>query len=129
MELSMTKKRLLLVGWDSADWKLIHPLMATGKMAYHHGVPGFTEVEPQSGAIVPVSAATRKCKTVWEILAERGLKSHIVSWFATQGERDIPGKMVSNMYCHVPDVPADSDPANWPPLHQVPTFLMSSQNS
>jgi hypothetical protein len=145
----MTKKRLLLVGWDSADWKLIHPLMdagkmpaleslvnsgasgnlttlepqlspmlwtsiATGKMAYHHGVPGFTEVEPQSGAIVPVSAATRKCKTVWEILAERGLKSHIVSWFATQGERDIPGKMVSNMYCHVPEVPADSDPATWP---------------
>ena len=146
----MTKKRLLLVGWDSADWKLIHPLMdagkmpaleslvnsgasgnlttlepqlspmlwtsiATGKMAYHHGVPGFTEVEPQSGAIVPVSAATRKCKTVWEILAERRLKSHIVSWFATQGERDIPGKMVSNMYCHVPAVPADSDPATWPP--------------
>ena len=146
----MTKKRLLLVGWDSADWKLINPLMdagampaleslvnsgtsgnlttlepqlspmlwtsiATGKMAYHHGVPGFTEVEPQSGAIVPVSAATRKSKTVWEMLAERGLKSHIVSWFATQGERDIPGKMVSNMYCHVPDVSADSDPATWPP--------------
>lgn len=146
----MNKKRLLLVGWDSADWKLIHPLMdagkmpaleslvnsgssgnlatlepqlspmlwtsiATGKMAYHHGVPGFTEVEPQSGAIVPVSAATRKCKTVWEMLAQRGLKSHIVSWFATQGEREIPGKMVSNMYCHVPSVSADSDPATWPP--------------
>lgn len=146
----MTKKRLLLVGWDSADWKLIHPLLdsgalpalerlvnsgtrgnlttlepqlspmlwtsiATGKMAYHHGVPGFTEVEPRSGTIVPVSAATRKCKTVWEMLAERGLKSHLVSWFATQGERDLPGKMVSNMYCHVPEVPADSDPATWPP--------------
>ena len=146
----MTKKRLLLVGWDSADWKLIHPLMdsgamptleklvnsgtsgnlttlepqlspmlwtsiATGKMAYHHGVPGFTEVDPQSGAIVPVSAATRKCTTLWEMLAERGLKSHIVSWFATQGEQNIPGKMVSNMYCHVPKVPADSDPATWPP--------------
>ncbi len=146
----MTKKRLLLVGWDSADWKIIHPLMdagamptleklvnsgasgnlttlepqlspmlwtsiATGKMAYHHGVPGFTEVDPQSGAIVPVSAATRKCTTVWEMLAERGLKSHIVSWFATQGEQNIPGKMVSNMYCHVPKVPEDSDPATWPP--------------
>ena len=146
----MTRKRLLLVGWDSADWKLINPLMdagkmpaleglvnsgtsgnlttlepqlspmlwtsiATGKMAYHHGVPGFTEVDPQSGTVVPVSAATRKCKTVWEMLAQRGLKSHIVSWFATQGERDIPGKMVSNMYCHVRDVPADSDPADWPP--------------
>ena len=147
---AMTKKRLLLVGWDSADWKLIHPLMdagamptleklvnsgtsgnlttldpqlspmlwtsiATGKMAYHHGVPGFTEVDPQSGAIVPVSAATRKCTTLWEMLAERGLKSHIVSWFATQGEQNIPGKMVSNMYCHVPKVPKDSDPATWPP--------------
>ena len=146
----MTKKRLLLVGWDSADWKLINPLMdagamptleklvnsgtsgnlttlepqlspmlwtsiATGKMAYHHGVPGFTEVDPQSGAIVPVSAATRKCTTVWEMLAEKGLKSHIVSWFATQGEQNIPGKMVSNMYCHVPNVPQDSDPDSWPP--------------
>jgi predicted AlkP superfamily phosphohydrolase/phosphomutase/predicted Zn-dependent protease len=146
----MTKKRLLLVGWDSADWKLINPLMdagamptleklvnsgtsgnlttlepqlspmlwtsiATGKMAYHHGVPGFTEVDPQSGAIVPVSAATRKCTAVWEMLAEKGLKSHIVSWFATQGEQNIPGKMVSNMYCHVPNVPKDSDPDSWPP--------------
>ena len=146
----MTKKRLLLVGWDSADWKLINPLMdsgamptleqlvnsgtsgnlttlepqlspmlwtsiATGKMAYHHGVPGFTEVDPQSGAIVPVSAATRKCTTVWEMLAQRGLKSHIVSWFATQGEQNIPGKMVSNMYCHVPKVPEGSDPDSWPP--------------
>jgi hypothetical protein len=89
--------------------------IATGKMAYHHGVPGFTEVDPQSGAIVPVSAATRKCTTVWEMLAEKGLKSHIVSWFATQGEQNIPGKMVSNMYCHVPNVPKDSDPDSWPP--------------
>jgi len=146
----MTKKRLLLVGWDSADWKLINPLIdagampaleslvnngtsgnlttlepqlspmlwtsiATGKMAYHHGVPGFTEVDPQSGAIVPVSAATRKCATLWEMLAQQGLKSHIVSWFATQGQRDIPGKMVSNMYCHVPNVPPDLDPESWPP--------------
>jgi hypothetical protein len=87
-------KRLLLVGWDSTDWKLLHPLMdsgatpaaahlvnhgscgnlttlepqlspmlwtsiATGKMAYHHGVPGFTEVHPASGRAIPVSAATR----------------------------------------------------------------------
>jgi hypothetical protein len=28
----MTKKRLLLVGWDSADWKLINPLMDAGAM-------------------------------------------------------------------------------------------------
>ena len=145
----MPKKRLLLVGWDSADWKIIHPLMdrgalktlerlvengvsgnlntlepqlspmlwtsiATGKMAYHHGVAGFTEVDPRNGSIVPVSAATRKCRTVWEMLAERGHKGHVVNWFATQGERDLPGKVVSNMFGHVPKVAPDSDPATWP---------------
>ena len=80
------RKRLLLVGWDSADWKIMHPLMdqgmmpglqqlveagvsgnittlepqlspmlwtsiATGKHAYHHGVHGFTEVDPLIAAV------------------------------------------------------------------------------
>jgi len=26
------KRRLLLVGWDSADWRIIQPLVAAGKM-------------------------------------------------------------------------------------------------
>jgi len=82
------KQKLLLVGWDSADWKIIQPLIdagvmpgigriveegtsgnlttlepqlspmlwtsiATGKMAYHHGVPGFTEVDPAPAAWCP----------------------------------------------------------------------------
>jgi predicted AlkP superfamily phosphohydrolase/phosphomutase/tetratricopeptide (TPR) repeat protein len=144
------KKRLLLVGWDSADWKLIHPLLdqgklpgvkqlveggvsgnlgtlepqlspmlwtsiATGRMAYQHGVHGFTEVDPVNGGIVPVSAATRKCATVWEMLAERGLRSHVVGWFATQGERDLNGKMVSNMFAHLKGVNPELSPADWPP--------------
>ena len=141
---------MLLVGWDSADWKIIHPLLdsgelpglarlvesgtsgnlttlepqlspmlwtsiATGKMAYHHGVPGFTEVDPGTGAVVPVSAATRKCLTLWEILASRGLRSHVVSWFATHGEEDHPGCVVSNMFCHVANTQPGQDPAEWPP--------------
>ena len=144
------RKKLLLVGWDSADWKIIQPLVdsgampgmariveqgvsgtlttlepqlspmlwtsiATGKMAYHHGVPGFTELDPITGRVVPVSAATRKCRTIWEILGDRGLRSHVVSWFATHGERDLNGCMVSNMFGHLPNVPRDSDPAGWPP--------------
>ena len=146
----MSRRRLLLVGWDSADWKIIHPLMdagampgiarlvehgtsgnlttlepqlspmlwtsiATGKMAYHHRVPGFTEVDPGSGKVVPVSAATRRARTLWEILGERGLRSHVVSWFATHGERDLAGCMVSNMYCHVRGAKAGEDPSRWPP--------------
>ena len=130
------KKKVLLVGWDSADWKIINSLLeeggmdgirslmdggihgnlatlepqlspmlwssiATGKMAYHHKVPGFTEVDPVSGQVVPVSAATRQCKTLWEMLGEKGLRSHVVSWFATQGEQNLNGKMVSNMFPHL----------------------------
>lgn len=41
--------------------------IATGKMAYHRGVEGFTEVDPVSGQIVPVSATSRKCKTLWKL--------------------------------------------------------------
>jgi predicted AlkP superfamily phosphohydrolase/phosphomutase/tetratricopeptide (TPR) repeat protein len=144
------KKRLLLIGWDSADWKIIHPLLdegklpgvkqlvesgisgnlttlepqlspmlwtsiATGKMAYHHGVHGFTEVDPVNGGIVPVSAATRKCATVWEMLGDKGLRSHVVGWFATQGERDLNGSMVSNMFAHLKGVTQEQSPAEWPP--------------
>ncbi|MES2475803.1 MAG: alkaline phosphatase family protein [Verrucomicrobiota bacterium] len=143
------KKRLLLVGWDSADWKIIHPMLdrgelpglktlveggvsgnlntlepqlspmlwtsiATGKMAYHHGVRGFTEVHPTTGKILPVSAATRSCRTVWEMLGEHGLRSHVVGWFATQGEHDLNGKMVSNMFPHLTGVPREAKPEDWP---------------
>ncbi len=144
------RKRLLLVGWDSADWKIIHPLLdagllpgvralvedgvsgnlatlepqlspmlwtsvATGKMAYHHGVAGFTEVDPASGRVVPVSAATRRCRTLWEILGGRGLRSHVVGWFATQGERGLDGKLVSNLFAHLGPVPPEARPDQWPP--------------
>lgn len=144
-----SKKKVLLIGWDSADWKIINSLLeeggmdgirslmnggihgnlatlepqlspmlwtsvATGKMAYHHGVKGFTEVDPISGQVVPVSAASRQCKTLWEMLGEKELRSHIVSWFATQGEQNLDGKMVSNMFGHLKGAQPDQDPADWP---------------
>ena len=160
------RQRLLLVGWDSADWKIIHPLLdsgelpglarlvesgtsgnlttlepqlspmlwtsiATGKMAYHHGVPGFTEVDPGTGAVVPVSAATRKSRTIWEILGERRLRSHVVSWFATHGEEDHAGCVVSNMFCHVANTKPGQDPAEWappPPGTYWPADLAATMN-
>ncbi len=87
--------------------------IATGKHAYHHGVHGFTEVDPLSGRTVPVSAATRRCKTIWEMLGQHGLKSHVVSWFATQGEQGLNGRMVSNMFNHLKCKPGDA-PEDWP---------------
>ncbi|MEI8045380.1 MAG: tetratricopeptide repeat protein, partial [Verrucomicrobiota bacterium] len=79
-----------------------------------HGVAGFTEVDPGSGQVVPVSYATRRCQTLWEILGRRGLRSHVASWFATQGEQDLNGKMVSNLFCHLQGVKQGQPPATWP---------------
>lgn len=147
----MARKRLILVGWDSADWKLIQPLLdagempgmawvveggvsgnlatmepqlspmlwtsiATGKRAWQHGVHGFTEVDPASGRVVPVAYASRRCKAVWEILGERGLRSHVVGWFATHGEPNPNGCIVSNMAGSLRGVAPDSEPESWPPL-------------
>ena len=126
-------RKVLLVGWDAADWKVASPLMdrgempmlaklvstgvmgnlatlepvlspllwtsvATGKRAYDHGVTNFTDVDPVSGQVRPVTSASRRCKAVWEILAERGLSSHVVGWFATHGERIPGGGVVSDSF-------------------------------
>jgi len=90
--------------------------IATGKRAWQHGVHGFTEVDPASGRVVPVAYASRRCKTVWEILGERGLRSHVVGWFATHGEPNPHGCIVSNMAGSLRGVGPQDDPAVWPRL-------------
>ena len=142
-------KKVLLVGWDSADWKIINELLAegemngvrslmdngihgelstlqpqvapmqwtsiaTGKMANHHGVHGTTEIDPIFGQVLPISASTRKSKTIWEMLSDHGLRSHLVSWIATQGERHLNGKMVSDIYGPQKGIPGETISANFP---------------
>lgn len=140
-------RRVLLIGWDSADWKLIHPLVdsgqmqamarlleegicgslttmepqlapmlwtsiATGKHACHHVVQGFTEVNA-ANEVVPVSAATRRCKALWDMLGGQGMKCHVVNWPATHGESP-PGCLVSNLY-HSWRHKMEDAPEAWPP--------------
>lgn len=142
----MNSRRLLVVGWDSADWKIIRPLIsrgempmmqrivqngvhgdlrtlepslspmlwttiATGRHAAEHGVHGFTE--SRDGQVVPVSACTRRCKAIWNILSDRGLKTNLVGWFASQGEQDPNVQLVSNLYPHAPRNPV-STLSDWP---------------
>lgn len=141
-----SRPKVLLVGWDSADWKIIHPLVdrgempmlrriieggvcgklrtldpmlspmlwtsiATGKRGYDHGVLGFTEVDPLSGRVQPVTAASRRCRAVWDILAAQGLRCHVLGWFASHGGQIPHGSVVSNLY-PVPTAPPGKE---WPP--------------
>lgn len=144
---SPAKRRLLVVGWDSADWKVARPqmeagqmpmlqsmvergshgdfatlepslspmlwtTMATGRHPVDHGVHGFTEV--REGRVLPISAATRKCPAVWNILSRHGLRTNLVSWFASHGERDPNVRLVSNLYPSEPRGDA-AKPETWSP--------------
>jgi len=125
--------RVLLIGWDAADWKIIHRLVdegkmpatekllnagvcgnlatlqpvlspmlwtsiATGKRPFKHGIHGFTEPDPQSGVIRPITNLSRKTKALWNILSQEGKKSVVVGWWPSHPAEPIDGVMVSNHY-------------------------------
>jgi tetratricopeptide (TPR) repeat protein len=126
-------KKVLLIGWDAADWKVINPLLdqglmptlddfinhgvmgnlatlrpilspmlwnsiATGKRANKHGIHGFMEPDTQNGGIRPVSSTSRKVKAIWNILTQRGFKTHVLGWFAGHPAEPINGVSISDLY-------------------------------
>ncbi len=128
-----TANRVLLIGWDAADWQVIQPLMdqglmptlkrlveggasgnlatiqpvlspmlwnsiATGKRADKHGICGFLEPKPDRSGVRPVSSTSRKCKAVWNILTQAGLRSNVVSWFASHPAEPINGSVVTDRF-------------------------------
>ena len=126
-------KKVLLIGWDAADWKLINPLLdqglmptldnfvdhgvignlatlrpilspmlwnsiATGKRPDKHGIHGFMEPDPQAGGVRPSSSTSRKVKAIWNILTQRGYKTHVLGWFAGHPAEPINGISVSDLF-------------------------------
>ena len=126
-------KKVLLIGWDAADWKVINPLLdqglmptlddfinhgvmgnlatlrpilspmlwnsiATGKRPNKHGIHGFMEPDTQNGGIRPVSSTSRKVKAIWNILTQRGFKTHVLGWFAGHPAEPISGISVSDLF-------------------------------
>jgi predicted AlkP superfamily phosphohydrolase/phosphomutase/tetratricopeptide (TPR) repeat protein len=125
------KPRLLLVGWDAADWKIAVPLVdrgelpnlqrliehgvmadlatlqpvlspmlwnsiATGHRPDRHGILGFTEVDPHTGEVRPVSSLSRRCKALWNIATQRGLRVHAVNWYGSHPAEPINGICISD---------------------------------
>jgi predicted AlkP superfamily phosphohydrolase/phosphomutase/tetratricopeptide (TPR) repeat protein len=126
-------KKVLLIGWDAADWKIVNPLLdqglmpsledlvnhgvignlatlhpvlspmlwnsiATGMRPHKHGILGFIEPDPQTGGVRPVTSTSRKVKAIWNILTQRGYKTHVVGWFAGHPAEPINGISVSDLY-------------------------------
>ncbi|RJP32667.1 MAG: hypothetical protein C4547_13175 [Phycisphaerales bacterium] len=140
------RPRVLLIGWDAADWKIITPLVeqglmpnmarfveegvmgnvasltpmlspmlwtsiATGKLADKHQILGFAEPDA-SGGVRPVSSLARRCRAIWNILSDRGLKAGAINWFASHPAERINGFVVTD---HFPRAVAPPDAA-WPPV-------------
>jgi predicted AlkP superfamily phosphohydrolase/phosphomutase/Flp pilus assembly protein TadD len=138
-------KKVLLIGWDAADWKVINPLLdqelmptlddfinhgvmgnlatlrpilspmlwnsiATGKRPDKHGILGFMEPDPQSGSVRPVTSTSRKVKAIWNILTQRGYKTHTLGWFAGHPAEPINGVSVSDLYPYATAPPGEE----WP---------------
>ena len=129
----MTRRKVLLIGWDAADWEHITPLLeeglmptldalinrgvmgnlatlqpilspmlwnsvATGKFADKHGIHGFIEPDPVNGGARPYTSTSRKCKALWNILSQCGLRSNIVGWWASHPAEPINGVVVTNAF-------------------------------
>ncbi|MEM6334433.1 MAG: alkaline phosphatase family protein [Planctomycetota bacterium] len=126
-------KRVLLIGWDAADWQIASPLMASGRMPHlsalvergvsgnlatlhpilspmlwssvatghtadKHGILGFVEPLPDRSGVRPVSSRSRRCKAMWNLLTQSGMKSNVVGWYASHPAEPIEGVMVSNLF-------------------------------
>lgn len=142
------RSKLLLLGWDAADWQVIHPLLdrgempalarllsegvmgdlatlepplspilwnsiATGVGGHRHGILGFTEPDPPTGGVRPVSSLSRRVKALWNIAAQNGLRSHAVGWFASHPAEPLPGGVVVSD-AFVRSFPKPDEP--WPML-------------
>lgn len=129
----MKKKKVLLIGWDAADWQIIGPLLAkgempalkriidngvfgnmstmnppyspmlwtsvaTGKTPDKHGVLGFIELMPDLKGIQPVTAYSRKSRTIWNILHNKGYKSNLVGWWPSYPAEPINGIVISDKF-------------------------------
>ena len=127
---------MLLIGWDAADWDIIHPLMdegqmpnlerlvnngvmgnlatlypdlspmlwtsiATGKRPFKHGIYGFIEPDPDTGAVRPITNLSRRTKALWNILSQTGRKCNVIGWWPSHPVEPINGVMVSNHYPRV----------------------------
>jgi hypothetical protein len=91
-----------------AQWTTI----ATGKRAWQHRVCHPIERITGANQAVPVSAARRRSRALWEMLAQAGKRSLVVGWPATHGGKTENTVIVSDRYAEPTAGPGIKP---WPP--------------
>jgi tetratricopeptide (TPR) repeat protein len=73
--------------------------IATGKRPYKHGILGFSEPDPVTGGIRPITNLSRKTKAIWNILNQEGKNTITVGWWPSNPAEPLShGVMVSDDY-------------------------------
>ncbi len=72
--------------------------VATGKFADKHGIHGFIEPDPVNGGARPYTSTSRRCKALWNILSQSGLRSNVIGWWASHPAEPIKGNVITNAF-------------------------------
>src|SRR5271166_1075237 len=72
--------------------------IATGKRADVHGILGFTELDPETGRVRPVTSTSRRSKALWNILSQNGFRTNVAGWFAGHPAEPIRGVCISDAF-------------------------------
>jgi predicted AlkP superfamily phosphohydrolase/phosphomutase/Tfp pilus assembly protein PilF len=83
--------------------------VATGRSPEEHGVLGYFEPDEDGRGVRPFRSTRRRASAIWEILSERGFKTHVVGWPASHPAQRINGLMISEIF----DEPAGAPGAPW----------------
>ena len=149
-------RRVLLVGWDGADWEILEPLvrkrmmpnlarlmaegswgglasitpllspliwtsMATGVGPEEHGILDFVEVDPGSGAKVPITGRQRRVPALWNLASAAGLSVDVSGWWASWPAEPVNGVLISDrLFFLLSDAVAEGPPGTvvFPPARE-----------
>lgn len=75
---------------------LIWTTIATGVGPEAHGILDFVEVDPASGAKVPISGRQRRVPALWNMASAAGLTVVVSGWWATWPAETVNGVLISD---------------------------------
>jgi predicted AlkP superfamily phosphohydrolase/phosphomutase/Flp pilus assembly protein TadD len=75
---------------------IVWTTLATGVGPDIHRVLDFQEVDPRTGAKVPISGNSRALPAIWNVASASGLTVGVVGWWATHPAEEVRGFLISD---------------------------------
>jgi predicted AlkP superfamily phosphohydrolase/phosphomutase len=139
------RKKILLLGLDGATWRIIHPLFAQGKLPnlqrlVHEGSSGILQsLEPMVSPTIWTSIASGKtpekhgvwdfvvaaknvrCKRIWDMATERGVKAGLCGYMVTWPPPHVNGFVIPGSFSRG----VETHPASLQPIRELDVMQRS----